>query len=70
MKVLMLATGSRGDVQPLVALGAGLKKRGHGVIIAAAPDHQHLVEEHHLDFRTAGPNVKELIQDLFAKGGR
>ncbi|MBT3368059.1 MAG: hypothetical protein HN416_12965, partial [Nitrospina sp.] len=29
MKVVIITAGSRGDVQPFVALGLGLKKTGH-----------------------------------------
>lgn len=35
MKITILSYGSRGDVQPFVALGRGLQKRGHEVKIAA-----------------------------------
>lgn len=34
MKVLMLTGGSRGDVQPFIALGCALKTSGHEVVIA------------------------------------
>lgn len=35
MKILLLAIGSRGDVQPFVALGRALSARGHAVTLAA-----------------------------------
>lgn len=35
MKILLLAIGSRGDVQPFVALGRALRQRGHTVALAA-----------------------------------
>lgn len=35
MKVLLLAFGSRGDVQPMIALGKGLQGAGYDVTIAA-----------------------------------
>ncbi len=34
MRIVVLAVGSRGDVQPSVALGAGLRARGFQVTIA------------------------------------
>ncbi|WP_344839907.1 glycosyltransferase [Nonomuraea dietziae] len=36
MKVAILAFGSRGDTQPCVALGEGLRERGHEVTVVAA----------------------------------
>jgi UDP:flavonoid glycosyltransferase YjiC (YdhE family) len=35
MKLLVLAFGSRGDVQPILPLGAGLREAGYEVQIAA-----------------------------------
>ncbi len=35
MKITLTAIGSRGDVQPYVALGAGFKRAGHEVILSA-----------------------------------
>jgi sterol 3beta-glucosyltransferase len=33
MNVAILTLGTRGDVQPYVTLGAGLKQAGHGVTL-------------------------------------
>lgn len=38
MKVCILAMGSRGDVQPTIAIGLALRARGHEVTIAAMGD--------------------------------
>ncbi|WP_019202557.1 glycosyltransferase [Tsukamurella sp. 1534] len=38
MKVCILAMGSRGDVQPTIAIGLALRGRGHDVTIAAMGD--------------------------------
>ncbi|GAA3392764.1 glycosyltransferase [Cryptosporangium minutisporangium] len=35
MKVLVLTLGTRGDVQPFVALARGLQQRGHQAVVAA-----------------------------------
>ncbi|MBN1310116.1 MAG: glycosyltransferase [Anaerolineae bacterium] len=42
MRITILAIGSRGDVQPLVALGAGLRRTGHQVRIAAGDEFEAL----------------------------
>lgn len=43
MRVLMVAWGSRGDVQPYLALGRGLERAGYRVTVAAATDFEPLV---------------------------
>ncbi len=47
----ILAIGSRGDVQPKIALGVGLKARGFEVCFATHLDFESLVGEHGLEFR-------------------
>ena len=44
MRITICAIGTRGDVQPLVALGAGLLKRGHGVRLVAGDEYAPLAE--------------------------
>ena len=43
MKITMHAMGSRGDVQPLVALGKGLKAAGHAITIVTHQEFEPLV---------------------------
>jgi sterol 3beta-glucosyltransferase len=43
MKIYILTIGTRGDVQPYVALGLGLKAVGHEVIIATLAEFEDLV---------------------------
>ncbi len=50
MHVLILTIGSRGDVQPFVALGAGLIARGHRVTLATSPRFRSVVEDAGLTF--------------------
>ncbi|MCO5973399.1 glycosyltransferase [Actinoallomurus soli] len=40
--IVIFAAGSRGDVQPCVALGRGLAERGHGVRLIVAAGHEPL----------------------------
>ena len=37
MRVTITTSGSRGDVQPYVALGVGLARAGHEVTLTARP---------------------------------
>ncbi|MDV7391289.1 glycosyltransferase, partial [Arthrospira platensis SPKY1] len=50
MKLLILTIGSRGDVQPYVALGHGLQQAGHHVAICTGALFQELVTRHGLAF--------------------
>jgi sterol 3beta-glucosyltransferase len=50
MHCTILALGSRGDVQPLVALGVGLKAAGFDVRCAAPADFEKMVRECGLEF--------------------
>jgi sterol 3beta-glucosyltransferase len=50
VRVTILTVGSRGDVQPLVAFGAGLRDAGHEVRLATHPRYASLVTRHNLEF--------------------
>jgi sterol 3beta-glucosyltransferase len=38
MRITLLAKGSRGDVQPMMVLGAELRRRGHEVVLGTPPN--------------------------------
>ena len=46
MKIFIATVGTRGDVQPYVALSQGLKQAGHEVMICAPATFQPLIEAH------------------------
>ncbi|MEI6289375.1 MAG: glycosyltransferase, partial [Chloroflexota bacterium] len=50
MRITILAQGSRGDVQPYIALGVGLKNAGHQVSIPASEVFRQLVCDAGLNF--------------------
>ncbi|KRE42791.1 glycosyltransferase [Knoellia sp. Soil729] len=62
MKVNIFAAGSRGDVQPMVALGVGLSRAGNDVTVCAGDDFEDLVTRHRLGFVPAGVRIGELIE--------
>lgn len=72
MQITIIAGGSRGDVQPYVALGKGLKESGHTVRILAPQDYQDLIIAYGLDFFDMGGGVKTMaqsqIQDIVEQG--
>ncbi|MET9520187.1 glycosyltransferase [Streptomyces sp. NPDC002994] len=52
MRIALLTMGSRGDVQPFVALGSGLRDRGHQVVLGAPEALRPLVQRAGLEHRT------------------
>jgi sterol 3beta-glucosyltransferase len=50
MRICILALGSRGDVQPYVALARGLDVAGHQTVVCAAPAFQSFVESNGVEF--------------------
>ena len=62
MRVTLLTVGSRGDVQPYVALGRGLRAAGHEVVVATHEPFRALVTECGLGFRPVAGNVQEVFR--------
>jgi UDP:flavonoid glycosyltransferase YjiC (YdhE family) len=50
LRIVIPTTGSRGDVQPYVALGVGLRDAGHRVCIATHTDFEPMLLGHGLEF--------------------
>ncbi|OBI94746.1 glycosyltransferase [Mycobacterium alsense] len=59
MKVALAGYGSRGDVEPCVAVGRELRRRGHDVRMAAPPDMVGFVEAAGVDAVAYGPDTRE-----------
>jgi vancomycin aglycone glucosyltransferase len=59
----MAPEGSRGDVQPLVALGATLAARGCRVRVCAYPEARELAESHGLEFVPHGVDSRAMIEE-------
>lgn len=53
--------GSRGDVQPYMALALGLMQNGHKVTLAAPENFKTLVEDYGITFHALHGNAEELI---------
>jgi len=61
MKILMSTIGTRGDVQPLVALGLELMALGHSPGVCAPPNFKESVESLGIAFHPIGPDVKQFM---------
>lgn len=62
MHITILTIGSRGDVQPFVALGVGLIKAGYQVKLATHANFESLVTEKGLDFVAIEGNPQEMFR--------
>jgi UDP:flavonoid glycosyltransferase YjiC (YdhE family) len=62
MRVLLSSVGSRGDLQPMLALGLGLRRAGHEPLIAAPPGFRTWIEQHGLRFHPVGFDIYQWSQ--------
>lgn len=62
MKIVCVALGTRGDVQPVMALARGLRGTGNEVAIAAGHDARVLVESNGIDFIDLGFSIDDEIR--------
>ena len=63
MKIACVVLGTRGDVQPMVALALGLMQKGHEVIICAPPENEEFVMRNNCQFVPFGPGIKKAIKE-------
>jgi sterol 3beta-glucosyltransferase len=61
MRIGMIALGSRGDVQPYVALGKGLKQAGYEVVLLTHDPYKRLVLGEGLEFFAIGGNPRTIV---------
>ncbi len=62
MRIAIIALGSRGDVQPYIALGTGLRNAGHAVRLITHEDFEALVKAHDLEFWPVQGSVQEVAE--------
>jgi len=63
MRVLITAMGSRGDVQPMLALACALRASGHEVIVSAAADFAQWTGELGFPFVSSGQSLQLWLQE-------
>jgi rhamnosyltransferase subunit B len=56
-RIVLTTVGSLGDLHPFIAVGLGLRQRGHEAVIATCEFYQRRVEDAGLDFRPLRPNA-------------
>ena len=62
MKIVIATCGTRGDVQPLIALALALNHRGHNTLIAAPPEHADWVENCGCAFHALGSDFSAMLK--------
>jgi UDP:flavonoid glycosyltransferase YjiC (YdhE family) len=62
MRILIIAPGSRGDLQPYLALGKGLKDAGHTVRLVTHEDFEELVNSVGVEFWPIAGKVTDIAQ--------
>lgn len=61
VKIVLAPVGTRGDVQPLLALGLALKARGHGVTLCTAGEFGGWIRSRGLEWVRVGSDFSELL---------
>jgi len=69
MRIVILTIGTRGDVEPYAALGAGFLRAGHHVVLAAPLDFEREVRQIGLPFHPLMGKLHALTQPGWQAGG-
>src|SRR5215203_4148267 len=69
VRVLLLGMGSRGDVQPLVALGERLLQQGYAVSLAAPADLAHAVDGSGVRFEPLSFDLEGPLREALGREG-
>ena len=62
MRIAVITSGSRGDVEPYIALTKGLRKAGHVARLVAHENYQALVATHGVEFWPIAGNSQNVAQ--------
>jgi hypothetical protein len=69
LNIVIQAVGSRGDVQPFLALAKGLQQYGHRIRLATHPVFRDLVEGYGIEFFSIGGDPAELMAYMVKNPG-
>ena len=64
MRIVIIASGSRGDVEPYVALGKGLQAAGHVVRLVTHRDFESLAIAHGVEFWPVEGSVQDVAESM------
>ena len=60
--ITIVASGSRGDVQPSIALAVGFSKAGYQVRVVTHENYRDLLPEAGIDFFPVAGNIQDIAQ--------
>lgn len=65
MRIAIVVSGSRGDVQPMIAIAKGLTAAGHEALVCSSPENEPLARLHGCEFASLGESVRgnEALRD-------
>jgi UDP:flavonoid glycosyltransferase YjiC (YdhE family) len=63
MRILLAGEGTRGDLQPLIALADRLGAAGHDALVAGPPDFSALAAAHGVAYAPQGPSFQAFISE-------
>lgn len=61
MKIAITTVGTRGDLQPYIALGLGFKNAGHEVLLVSSKNEEAFVKNYGLDFFSLNVDIQKLM---------
>ena len=64
MKIVLATFGSRGDIQPMLALSLALQGAGHQVLLAAPPEKEDWLRQRGCPFQPLGSNITAVIDTM------
>jgi len=64
-RVMIIAWGSRGDLQPVTSLAKTLKQEGREVLVFATPPATDLLQKNDIDCIVAKENIEEFVEKMF-----
>ena len=67
MKIILLSIGTRGDMEPFLAIGELLKERGHQVICAFPGQFRELAADSAMEFISLGTEFIEMLDSDVGK---
>jgi sterol 3beta-glucosyltransferase len=67
MNITVMALGSRGDIQPFIALSVVLRERGHHVTLAVPNDFETQVNAYHIPYIPIPVSMKQILEKDAAK---
>jgi UDP:flavonoid glycosyltransferase YjiC (YdhE family) len=62
LRITLLTGGSRGDIDPFLALGLGLERAGHRVLLACNPEHEDRVREAGIEVFPFRRSLSEVLE--------